>query len=104
MLLTSDDANVSTRLSIKLIRQYEHKIYRLSISNNKSDLLYAKDVDELSFDKIIEFLCKFNYITFNKLNEIEKENIFNELMNLFKSLILDSDNLRLKYIKEHFRE
>ena len=103
MFITSD-ANVSTKHSINLIKQYQHKIYRLSISNDKSDVLYAKDIDELSFDKIIEFLCKFNYMTFNKLNEIEKENIFNELMNLFKSLILDSDNLRLEYIKEHFRE
>lgn len=99
--MTLEDANVIAQHSIDLIREYQHKIYRLSVSNDESDLIYANDMDELSIAKIIEF---FNYKIFNKLTETEKENIFSELMNLYKNLIFDSDNLRLKYIKKRFRE
>lgn len=54
--------------------------------------------------KIVDFLYSFNYDEFKKLTEKERENIFSELMNLYKELIWDSDNLRLKYLKKHFRE
>ena len=54
--------------------------------------------------KIVDFLYSFNYDEFKKLTEKERENIFSELMNLYKALIWDSDNLRLKYLKKHFRE
>ena len=105
MYFTSyDDANVFAKLSIDLIRKYQHKIHRLSVSKDKRDLLYVNNVSELSVAKIIEFLYSFNYDEFKELTEVEKENIFNELMKLYKELIWDSDNLRLKYIKKHFRE
>lgn len=100
--MTLEDANVIAQHSIDLIREYQHKIYRLSVSNDESDLIYANDIDELIIAKIIEFFNYFNYKIFNKLTE--KENIFSELMNLYKNLIFDSDNLRLKYIKKRFRE
>lgn len=104
MFITCEDANIIAQNSINSIKEYQHKIYRLSISKDKNDLLYAKCVDELVVAKIIEFFNYFNYKAFNKLTEIEKESIFSELMNLYKNLIFDSDNLRRKYIKEHFRE
>ena len=102
--MTLEDANVIAQHSIDLIREYQHKIYKLSVSNDESDLIYANDMDELSIAKIIEFFNYFNYKIFNKLTETEKETIFSELMNLYKNLIFDSDNLRLKYIKKRFRE
>ena len=104
MFITNDDANVLTKLSISLIEKYQHKVHRLSVSNDKRDLLYANNVSELNVDRIIEFLYSFNYDEFKKLTETEKEITFNKLMKLYKELIWDSDNLRLKYIKEHFRE
>ena len=104
MFVTSNDANVSTKLSIEIIRKYQHEIHRLSVSNDKRELLYANNVNEVSVAKIIDFLYNFTYDEFKKLTETEKENIFSELMGLYKELIFDSDNLRLKYVKEHFGE
>ena len=105
MYFTSyDDANVFAKLSIELIRKYQHKIHRLSVSNDKRDILYANNVNELNVAKIVDFLYSFNYDEFKKLTEKERENIFSELMNLYKELIWDSDNLRLKYLKKYFRE
>ena len=102
--MTNDDANVFAKLSIKSIEKYQHNIYRISISNSSEDLLYANSTDEMNVLNIMEFLYSFNYDEFKKLTETEKEITFNKLMKLYKELIWDSDNLRLKYIKEHFRE
>ena len=46
MYFTSyDDANVFAKLSIELIRKYQHKIHRLSVLNDKRDILYANNVN-----------------------------------------------------------
>ena len=100
----NDDANVSTKISIKSIEEYQHRIYRISTSNSPKDLLYANSTDEMNAIKIMEFLYSFNYDEFKKLTEMEKEEIFNKFMKLYGELIWYSDNLRIKYIKEYFRE
>ena len=99
-----NDANVFAKLSIDLIRKYQHKIHRLSVSNDKRDILYANNVNGLNVAKIVDFLYSFNYDEFKKLTEMEKEEIFNKFMKLYGELIWYSDNLRIKYIKEYFRE
>ena len=104
MLLSEADANVFAKLSIKSIEEYQHRIYRISTSNSPKDLLYANSTDEMNAIKIMEFLYSFNYDKFKKLTEIEKEETFNKFMKLYRELIWYSDNLRIKYIKKHFRE
>ena len=104
MTIVNNDANVFAKLSIKSIEEYQHKIYRISISNSSEDLLYANSTDEMNVINIMEFLYSFNYDKFKKLTETEKEITFNKLMKLYKELIWYSDNLRIKYIKKHFRE
>ena len=104
MLLSEADANVFAKLSIKSIEEYQHRIYRISTSNSTKDLLYANSTDEMNAIKIMEFLYSFNYDKFKKLTEIEKEETFNKFMKLYRELICYSDNLRIKYIKKHFRE
>ena len=100
----NDDANVPSKFSIKSIEEYQHNIYRISISNSREDLLYANSTDEINVLNIMEFLYSFNYDEFKKLTETEKEITFNKLMKLYGELIWYSDNLRIKYIKKHFRE
>ena len=104
MLLSEADANVFAKLSIKSIEEYQHRIYRISTSNSPKDLLYANSTGEMNAIKIMEFLYSFNYDKFKKLTEIEKEETFNKFMKLYRELIWYSDNLRIKYIKKHFRE
>ena len=102
--MTNDDANVFAKLSIKSIEKYQHNIYRISISNSSEDLLYANSTDEMNVLNIMEFLYSFNYDEFKKLTEMEKEETFNKIMKLYGELIWYSDNIRLKYVKKHFRE
>lgn len=104
MFVTKEDASVFAKLSIESIKKYQHKIYRLSAFNDEKDFLYAKSINPQFVERIIDFLQRFNYENFKKFDEIEKETIFNEIMNLYKNLIFDSDNLRIKYIKKHFRK
>ena len=52
MFVTQNDANVFAKTSINLIFEFQHKIYRLSVSNDKSDLFYS------SYIKIIEIIEK----------------------------------------------
>ena len=102
--MTNDDANVFAKLSIKSIEKYQHNIYRISISNSSEDLLYANSTDEMNVLNIMEFIYSFNYDEFKKLTEMEKEETFNKIMKLYGELIWYSDNIRLKYVKKHFRE
>ena len=101
MYFTSyDDANVFAKLSIELIRKYQHKIHRLSVLNDKY-------TEEGNFASAIDFLSEIIFnpdVKDDAFNKEKLEIVKSTAKSALNSIKEDASNYSLIRMAEIFGE